>query len=411
MAKYRRNISEAPIDYEGPERMDPSIEKKITDKTTPYAGHPGLPKLDRDVVEIISSQRFKQSVENVRRFMGDTSSIQGPPQRVLMGLMQSAMRLFPKISSIEQNHKEFLEKLAVDLVVKEMAIPDGALQFDAELVSGMMGAVEGMRGQSEEPSPEEVKDAFKSANENADELEAFMDAMEQFDQQKAKRRFINALIGGASKKGHYMYQLVGEELNRLHPELIRMYGMSQSILDHLYWIYPEDMSQMMSASGGGQAGQSEVDTETDPPTVKARGITFPILLHELVKGVFEVLGTHGLPDDPRQAEMVIASQDTLPSEIWDLRLGPIFWEKFTAAYPDELFEEDKKYIQHYLFQRFSSLDPKKFFKLTKFILSDDPKGKQVLQIMVDEIVEELKEQNKKDMFGDEDYEDDDEPMV
>ena len=233
MAKYKRNISEAPIDYEGPERMDPSIERKITTKTTPYAEHPGLPKLDRDVVEIISSQRFKQSVENVRRFMGDTSSIQGPPQQVLMKLMQSAMRLFPKISSIEQNHKEFLEKLAVDLVVKEMAIPDGALQFDAELVSGMMGSAEGMRGKSEEPSPDEIKDAFGSANENADELEAFMDAMEKFDQQKAKRRFINALIGGASKKGHYMYQLVGEELNRLHPELVRLYGMSQSILDQI----------------------------------------------------------------------------------------------------------------------------------------------------------------------------------
>ena len=410
MAKYRKNISEAPIDYEGPERMDPSIEKKITDKKTPYAEHPGLPKLDRDVVEIISSQRFKQSVENVRRFMGDTSSIQGPPQQVLMKLMQSAMRLFPKIASIEQNHKEFLEKLAVDLVVKELAVPEGALQFDAELVSGMMGSAEGMRGQSEEPSPDEVKDAFGSANENVDELEAFMDAMEQFDQQKAKRRFINALIGGASKKGHYMYQLVGEELNRLHPELVRLYGMSQSILDHLYWIYPEDVSSAMAASGSGQAGQSEIDTETDPPTVKARGITFPILLHELVKGVFEVLGTHGLPDDPRQSEMVIASQDTVPAEIWDLRLGPIFWEKFTAAYPDELFDEDKKYIQHYLFQRFSALDPKKFFKLTKFILSGDPKGNQVLQIMVDEIVEELKQQDRDSMFGSNDDEDD-EPMV
>jgi hypothetical protein len=411
MAKYRRNINEAPIDYEGPERMDPSIEKKITDKTTPYAGHPGLPKLDRDVVEIISSQRFKQSVENVRRFMGDTSSIQGSPQQVLMKLMQSAMRLFPKIASIEQNHKEFLEKLAVDLVVKEMAIPDGALQFDAKLESGMMSAAEGMRGESEEPSPDEIKDAFGSANENTDELEAFMDAMEQFDQQKAKRRFINALIGGASKKGHYMYQLVGEELNRLHPELVRLYGMSQSILDHLYWIYPESMSSGMAASGEGQAGQSEIDTETDPPTVKARGVTFPILIHELVKGVFEVLGTHGLPDDPRQAEMVIASQDTVPAEIWDLRLGPIFWEKFTAAYPDELFDEDKKYIQHYLFQRFSALDPKKFFKLTKFILSGDPKGNQVLQIMVDEIVEELKQQDRDSMFGSNDDDEDDEPMV
>ena len=411
MAKYRRNISEAPIDYEGPERMDPSIEKKITTKTTPYAGHPGLPKLDRDVVEIISSQRFKQSVENVRRFMGDTSSIQGPPQQVLMKLMQSAMRLFPKIASIEQNHKEFLEKLAVDLVVKEMAIPDGALQFDAKLESGMMSAAEGMRGESEEPSPDEIKDAFGSANENVDELEAFMDAMEQFDQQKAKRRFINALIGGASKKGHYMYQLVGEELNRLHPELVRLYGMSQSILDHLYWIYPESMSSGMAASGEGQAGQSEIDTETDPPTVKARGVTFPILIHELVKGVFEVLGTHGLPDDPRQAEMVIASQDTVPAEIWDLRLGPVFWEKFTEAYPDELFDEDKKYIQHYLFQRFSALDPKKFFKLTKFILSGDPKGKQVLQYMVDEIVEELNQQDRDSMFGSNDDDEDDEPMV
>ena len=108
--------------------------------------------------------------------------------------------------------------------------------------------------------------------------------------------------------------------------------------------------------------------------------------------------------------MVIASQDTHPAEIWDLRLGPVFWEKFTAAYPDELFDEDTKYIQHYLFQRFSALNPKKFFKLTKFILSDDPKGKQVLQIMVDEIIEELKQQDRDSMFGGND-DDEDEPFV
>jgi hypothetical protein len=168
----------------------------------------------------------------------------------------------------------------------------------------------------------------------------------------------------------------------------------------------------MAASGQGQVGQSEVDTETDPPTVIARGASFPVLIHELVKGVYEIFGTHGLPDDPRQAEMVIASEDTLPAEIWDLRLGPIFWEKFLAAYPDEVFEEDKRHIQHYLFMRFSSLTPKQFFKLSNFILSGDPKGKQVLQRMVDEIIEELKKQDFDSQFGgdnededeDEDYE-------
>jgi hypothetical protein len=104
--------------------------------------------------------------------------------------------------------------------------------------------------------------------------------------------------------------------------------------------------------------------------------------------------------------MVIASEDTLPAEIWDLRLGPIFWEKFLAAYPDEIFEEDKRHIQHYLFMRFSSLTPEQFFKLSKFILSGDPKGKQVLQRMVDEIIEELKKQDFDSQFGDNDEDED-----
>ena len=393
MAKNRKNINEAPIDYEGPERMDPSIERKITSKTTPYAEHPGLPKMDRDFVELISSERFKNSVNNVRRYLGDTSKIQGGPQQVMMSLMSSAMQLFGKIGQIESRNKEYLENLAVELVKKEMAIPEGAMQFDAKLIHGGMSSAEGMRGESEEPSAEEVKDAFASADEHQDELEAFMDSFEKFNQEKAKRRFINALIGGASKKGHYMFELVADELENINPELVRIYGMSQALLDHLYWIYPEQMVSSMAASGQGQVGQSEVDTETDPPTVIARGASFPVLIHELVKGVYEIFGTHGLPDDPRQAEMVIAAQDTLPAEIWDLRLGP---------------EEDKRHIQHYLFMRFSSLNPKQFFKLSKFILSGDPKGKQVLQRMVDEIIEELKKQDFDSQFGGGDDEDEDE---
>jgi hypothetical protein len=169
-----------------------------------------------------------------------------------------------------------------------------------------------------------------------------------------------------------------------------------------------DMENMV-AGGGGQAGQSEFETdeETGIPTVKAKGLTFPILIHELIKGVYEVFGTHGLPDDPRQAEMVIAAEDTLPAEVWDMRLGPIFWEKFMQAHPSELFEEEQKYLQHYLFMRFSKLEPKEFFELTKQILMGRPEANQILQRMVDEIVAELKEREmeEKGMNG-EDYDDD-----
>ena len=154
-------------------------------------------------------------------------------------------------------------------------------------------------------------------------------------------------------------------------------------------------------------GQSEIDDETDPPTVKARAMTFPLLVHELVKGVYETFGTHGLPDDPRQQEMIMKAEDTLPAEIWDSRLGPIFWEKFVEAYPIEiLMDEDKKVIQHYLFMRFSQLNAEEFMKVAKMILSGDPRGKKFIEDMVRDITIELREQEAKQALGGEDEDDD-----
>jgi hypothetical protein len=202
-----------------------------------------------------------------------------------------------------------------------------------------------------------------------------------------------------------MYVLVSDELSRLDPNLLNHYGVTQSLMEHLYWLYPD--MEGMAGSGGGQMGQSEVDDETDPPTVKARAMTFPLLVHELVKGVYEVFGTHGLPDDPKQAEMVLGAEDTLPAEIWDSRLGPIFWEKFLEAYPDKLFDDDMKHIQHYLFVRFSKLSAQEFLRVAKLILEGNPQGAQFIQRMVDEIVNDLKKDEYDDKMGDDNDDDDD----
>jgi hypothetical protein len=399
-ALLKKLISEAPIDYEGPERMEPGIERKITQKETPYAEHPALPKGDRDFVELVSSKRFKDSVEKVRRFLGDTRMIQGP--NPIMNLMGSIMNGMRKIMMIQMQNKEYLEKLAVDLVIQELGIPEGSLQFDAQLITGPMGAAEGMKTQPEEFEKEDIEQAFKQANDDADEhteeLEDFVDEFERFNLERAKRRMINSLIQGAAFKGGHMYVLVGEKLNELDPELLNLYGVTQSLMEHLYWLYPD--MEGMAGSGEGQMGQSEVDEETDPPTVKAKAATFPLLVHELVKGVYEIFGTHGLPDDPRQAEMVLGAEDTLPAEIWDSRLGPVFWEKFISAYPDRLFDEEQKYLQHYLFARFSRLNAQEFIRVAKLILSDDPKGKQFIERMVNEIVDEIRKEEYEDAMSD-----------
>jgi len=385
-------LMEAPIDYEGPERMAGDVERKILSKQTPYSNFPAIPNMDRDFVELISSKRFKDSVEKVRMAMGDTRVIQGG--NALMQLMMTVGQAMQRLVMIQSQNKEELEALAVELVKNELGIPYGAMQFDAELVTQPMGSAQGMQSEPEMPSEEEV--------------EELMGDMENFNLERAKRRFINSLIQGAAFKGGHMYNLVRDEINAINPQLMNLYAVTQALMEHAYWIFPD--MEGMAGSGGGQMGQSEVDEQTDPPTVKAKAVTFPLLVHELVKGVYEIFGTHGLPDDPRQQEMILSAEDTLPAEIWDSRLGPVFWEKFLATYPLELFDEDKKHIQHYLFMRFSALSAEEFMRVAKLILKGDPKGEKFIQEMVNDIVKELKEQDYKEAMGyddeDEDYGDD-----
>jgi hypothetical protein len=371
---------------------------------TPLSKSPAFPDIKSEEIPVsfeekIASKRFKDVVEKVKRYTGqeEVSS-----QNALMGLQMIMMGAVRDVFGIQSQNKEYLENLAVDLVRKEMGVRPDQVQYDAKLVG--MGEIdmEGFSKEGEEPEQEEIEQNFQQQEED---IEDFITAFERYDIEKAKRRFINALIQGSSKKGHYMFELVKDELDRLNPRLLNLYGVLMSVNDLLYWVLPDQAMDMMMNQGG-VAGKEEVDIETEPPTVKARGVFFPVLVHELIKGTMEILGTQGLPDDPKQAEMVMASTDTLANEIWDLRLGPVLWEKFIESYPEKLFDEDKRWIQNYLFARFSALTAEEFFKLAKAILRGDAKATQILDRMVTEIVDHLKETHDDEDYGSEESDSD-----
>ena len=405
MANKERINEAPPIDYgDRPERMSPDVEGKINRGETPLSNNPAFPNIQTGQVpqtfeQLIASKRFKDVVDKVKRYTGQ-QNISG--QNALMQLQTAMMRSVQTLFQIQDNNKEYLENLAVDLVRKEMGVRPDQLQYDAKLVG--MGQIDmgGFSKEGEEPEEEDIEQNFQQQEED---VEDFITAFERFDIEKAKRRFINALIQGSSKKGHYMFELVRDELDRIDPRLLNLYGIVMSVNDLMYWVLPDEMMDMMMSQSG-VGGKEEVDIETDPPTVRARGLFFPILIHELIKGTMEVLGTQGLPDDPKQAEMVMASTDTLANEVWDLRLGPVIWEKFLTAYPERLFDEDKKFIQSYLFARFSALSSEEFFNLAKMILRGDAKATSILDKMVTEIVNHLNEVHSDDDEDSSDYDTD-----
>ena len=400
---YKKHIKEAPIDYGGrPERMDPSIQRKIERGETPVSKQPFLPKTtgNQTFEEIIASDRFKQVVDNIRRYTQipgpiDIRSI-GNLQMLLMGALREIVR-------IERQHKEYLENLSIELVREELEVPPTDIQYQAYLVSQSEIPDEGFQMEPEEKTEEEILQLFKDPeNEEENPVDALIKALDEFNIERSKRRLINMFVQGAGAKGQYMFHLVEEKLNALDPRLLNLYGTLMSINEILYWILNENMlSNLMSS----KAGSEEIDTNTDPPTVIARGVIFPVLLHELVKGTYDVIGTHGLPSNPDQQKAVTGYEDTLPAEVWDLRFGPIFWEKLITAYPNKIFEPGQRIIQNYLFQKFVMISAEDFINLTKKILVGDPKANQIIDRMVSEIVNKLNEIEGEDDDDDDELKD------
>lgn len=392
LLEMKKMLSEAPpIDYgDGEERMDPTLQNRLETGDFPGAGSEAFPEVPEEGIpntfeELIASKRFQDVVSTVKNYTG----VRNVTPDSFMQLQQMLMGAVNRIFQIESQNKQQLEELAVKIVREQLSVPEDALQFDAKIVG--MGEID-MSGMNPGGNQQQQQQQQNAEEEAAEEFE-------DFDIEKQKRRFLNQLIQGASKKGHYMFHLVEEDLNAIDDDLINLYGVMMSVNDLVYWIMPDQTTMMMAQSGSGMAGKEEVDPDTDPPTVKARGITFPVLVHELIKGVMEVLATQGLPDDPRQAQMVMDSEDTLVAEVWDLRLGPVIWEKFREAYPHELMQDDMLEVQNYLFSEFARMDAKELFRLSKNILAGNEEGKEGLRNIVKGIIEEMKKQNYEDSEG------------
>ena len=388
----KKFIKEAPIDYgDRPERMDSGTQRKIETGQTPISKQPFMPKITgaQTFEEVIASERFKQVIENIRRY----TNIPGPVDMRNIGqlqmLLMSALR---EIVNIERQHKEYLENLSIELVRKELEIDPSEIEYESYLVSPSDISNEGFQMEPEEKSVEEIAKLFQTPEKEEDEeenpVESLLRALEEFNIERSKRRLINMFIQGAGAKAQYMYHLIEEKLNELDPRLLNLYGTLMSVNEMLYWILNENMLGNLM---GSKAGSVEVDTNQDPPKVVAKGVIFPVLLHELVKGTYEVIGKFGLPSNPEKQKMVTGYEDTLPAEVWDLRFGPVFWERLLNAYPNRIFESGQRFIQNYLFQKFVMMSAEEFIDLTKMILLGNPKANQILDRMVKEISERLRE--------------------
>jgi len=408
--KKNRKIFEAPIDEPQGFRMNPELKSKIERGETPMSQSPFIPKKgendNQSFEEIAASKRFRDVVQKLERYLG-----MNVPNN-MMGLQMMLMRLFNEVSTFESTRKEELENLAVELVSGELVDPKYAefIKFDPKLVGMGQAGSENFQSEPDEFSSEDIELAFEDSGED---LEDFVDAFEHFDFLVAKRRFMNAIIQGAAKKGHYMFELIRDSLEDMEPGITDKYGALMAMNDYLYWLLPPDMMEQMAAAGQSMGGSEEIEMETDEEgnetgnfVVKAKAVMFPILVHELIKGYYDILGAGSIPEDPVQGQMVKAKADIITNEIFDIIIGAYLWEKLLESYPEKVLIENMKIVQSLIFREFSMLPKNKFTSLAQRINSGDTSAYRDMEKIADDIINRLNQQDLDEIL-DSSYEGDD----
>jgi hypothetical protein len=390
------------IDYGNtPERMDPSLVRKLASPDNLYAQNPAMKKGPADVQRLVS-QRFQKVADKLRQVTGiqDLSS-----QQVQGMIYNEMMRKLPNIMRIEAAHKDELIQLAIDASLEEGEVPEGWYQIEAHL--GEQPRTDDFRYQPEEPEDEEDDE---DDDEDKLEIPSFdvedLTDEEELELEKHKRNIINAIIQGAAKKGHYIFQKpdVKARLDAIDPSLYRDYLGIMAINDFMYFTM-DQMIEMMSQTGQGVAGKVSLDDADDegeeggeeggeeqPDTkIIAEGLIFPILCHEIIKGLEEAKGRHGHSKNPDIRDKVRGAVDVLSNEPMQLRIGPEIVEKIRFALPDEMFDESNKGLINWFHILLYQVPAQEFLEIIGNAISEDTSKVKKATARFEEIMKEAQE--------------------
>lgn len=274
-------------------------------------------------------------------------------------LMSELSSLVTKCKELETPVRDALEKICENALNKLFAIPEESINMTFKLVDRV-------KFKSPIRMRPESNGSLKYNFKDISDIELSNKAI-------GKRRFIDALIQGASYIYANIEGLYIDDIDRINPELPRLYRKIRIINDFLLFTKKEEMSDDKPMQGS--YVETHLGIDDAKTTIKAQGIIFPLLFHEAIKGLFELFSAHGLPQDREKAQYIIRKADFVLAEPWDLRLGVGLWRMIFGGV------EDTNMIP-YMFTSFVKIPTDKFNLSVKEILSNTEKGNEIINTLM-----------------------------
>jgi hypothetical protein len=432
-------INEAPVDYgDYPERMHPRTQSNIEDPEKNLYGKNKAFKGGTSDVEKMTSTRFKDIVDYVKRYYGivddqgrPNKSINITDQRVKYGIQVEQMRAVQEVMKLEGPKKDELKDLALEIAAKEEgwlpysktledAIDEGMVEKELSRGAGTKYKFEFVNVLTFLNEEKINPNQFQMEKEEEPEFEipanfSFdvdeLTPQEEFQLEVEKRNVINAIIQGKGKKGQFAFQAFKDRLDEIDPRFYPLYNKIMSANDLMYFT-DEDLIEAMGGNAAGSSGVEEDGDDEDRDMVIANGLIFPILLHELVKG-FAAIPTReqwrGM--DPGKAQDVMGQTDVFSNEPMQFRVGGELITKLRFLLPDDLTVNVENRDLLPFFERLLYAVPAEEFlkEIMANVVSENPSDNNKAKRKFNELLVKAKEDYKKFKEDrDDDYDDEDE---
>jgi hypothetical protein len=295
--------------------------------------------------------------------------------------------------------------------------------------------------------PGKVKDFMdESEDSQQDPPPRFKEVVDQdIVDEVHKRKFANLIIQGEAKNTKHILhsEEVKDGLENIYgkadaDKVFKVWDEMSKIADQLDWIIPADVrAEMMEEMPDGLAGACFVDwkpkdkeeeneeeeeyteytgeedeesmySEEDEddeapmerfdgtPIIRARGIDFPMLLHESVKGLFEVLSLGGIPEDKRVAGVVL-SNTGISDEPEDWKYGPEVASDLRNFVNKSPRINEYPNIREELFKMLvdkETMPTSKFLELMRGILSETDTARSEINRLVAKVADTIKQEKE-----------------
>jgi hypothetical protein len=357
------------------------------------------------------------------------------------------MELVNKSQRMTRGKESELEQLAIDVILSNFGDILEGVELDIKLVRSGQEVANFMQEESEEENDDLPK--FREINDP------------ELINRIHKAKVGNNIIQGEAKNTKHMLHTdeVKDGLKRIfaynYDEIFSAWDEISKLADKMDWIIPVDVkSRMMEQAPEGMAGAVKVDWKPkekeesdedfaqkilqdlsageDPnqedveqfqeeiegttPVIKARGIDFPMLLHETVKGIYELIasvsqpGQDASPEEIEKAETVKFNVSSFEDEAEDFRTGPEIaadFRDFINQNPDSSYSPNMRAFIFGKMMDESYMTPDEFLNLFRGILNKTPEARAKVDSMISEIVEELKRYELGEVLGHEEKTEDD----